>query len=223
MLTRIDVVHIANTYGCIFVWIRFWDSLRLSTVVCIELAVSNGISMSEKPPSKDTLEALDFIVNVLKEHEKDLDKLISELGNVTEQLGATGGLSGKVEKVEERITGLQNEISGLVSYLSASRGERAVSAQSEAKREAMPVDAMRGPPVLVKCVHWEDFLGLAFQAETVSFRTKEAEKTFQADALKGNQIVTYRGEIPKLSSLMKAWLSKQLEAPEKKTLEGTLE
>jgi len=36
---RIDVVHISNTYGCVFVWIRFWDSLCLSTVVGIELSV----------------------------------------------------------------------------------------------------------------------------------------------------------------------------------------
>src|SRR4030043_1801740 len=80
--------------------------------------------MSRKPQGKDeALEALDFIVNVLKEHEKDLDRLINELGTVTEQLGATGELSGKVEKVEERITGLQNEITNLISYLSASPRE----------------------------------------------------------------------------------------------------
>jgi len=34
--------------------------------------------MSKKIPSKDeALEALDFIVSVLKEHEKDLDRLIT--------------------------------------------------------------------------------------------------------------------------------------------------
>ena len=43
--------------------------------------------MSEKAPSKDeAFEALDFIVNVLKEHEKDLDKLVSELDTVAGQL-----------------------------------------------------------------------------------------------------------------------------------------
>ena len=58
--------------------------------------------MAKNPQSKDeALETLDFIVNVLKEHEKDLDKLINELATVTEQLGETGELSGKVEKVEE--------------------------------------------------------------------------------------------------------------------------
>jgi len=56
----------------------------------------------------------------------------------------------------------------------------------------------------------------------LSFMVKEAEKTFQADALKGNQIVTYSGEIPKFAALLKMWLSKQLEIPEKKILEGVL-
>jgi hypothetical protein len=34
--------------------------------------------------------------------------------------------------------------------------------------------------------------------------------------------VTYSGEIPKLAALLKMWLSKQLEIPEKKILEGVL-
>ena len=75
--------------------------------------------MSRKPQSKDeALEALDFIVNVLKEHEKDLDKLIGELATVTEALGATSELNTKVEKIEERITGLQNEITNLINFIS---------------------------------------------------------------------------------------------------------
>ena len=82
--------------------------------------------MSKKPQSKDeALEALDFIVNVLKEHEKDLDRLINELGTVTDALGETGELTCKVEKVEDRINGLQNEITSLVNYLSASPRETA--------------------------------------------------------------------------------------------------
>jgi hypothetical protein len=80
--------------------------------------------MSHKPQSKDeALEALDFIVNVLKEHEKDLDRLIGELGTVTEQIGVSGDLTGKVEKVEEKVNGLQNEITNLISCLSASPRE----------------------------------------------------------------------------------------------------
>jgi hypothetical protein len=182
--------------------------------------------MSKKPKSKDeALEALDFIVNVLKEHEKDLDRLISELGTVTEALGETGELSSKVEKVEERISGLQNEINGLVNYLSASPRETPVltsDQKTEVVQASMQTGVMHGPPVILRCKQWDDFKTLAFQAQTLSFMYKEADKTFQADALKGNQIITYSGELPKLTALLKMWLSKQLEIPEQKILEGVL-
>jgi hypothetical protein len=182
--------------------------------------------MSKKPKSKDeALEALDFIVNVLKEHEKDLDRLINELGSVTDALGETGELTCKVEKVEERINGLQNEITGLVKYLSTSPQQApatASAAVAEPKTEAVQASVMHGPPVILRCKQWEDFQTLASQAQTLSFMYKDADKTFQADALKGNQIVTYSGELPKLAALLKMWLSKQLEVPEKKILEGVL-
>jgi uncharacterized coiled-coil protein SlyX len=181
--------------------------------------------MSKKLPSKDeALEALDFIVNVLKEHEKDLDRLINELGNMTERLGDTGELSGKIEKVEERLTTLQNEIANLITYLSASHEAPLVPLQTtqEQKPEALQVREMRGPPVILRCKQWEDFQALAHQAQTLSFLYREAEKTFQVDALKDNQIITYSGELPKQISLLKTWLSKQLDIPEKKILEGIL-
>jgi hypothetical protein len=192
--------------------------------------------MSKKLPSKDeALEALDFIVNVLKEHEKDLDRLINELGNITEQLGVTGELTGKVEKVEQKISGLQNEIGGLINYLSTSPRE-APSVNKEPQRNepiqtnvmATPISAMpnmpmmQGPPVILRCKQWEDFLTLACQSQTLSFMIKEAEKTFQADAIKNNQIVTYNGEFPKIALLLKSYLAKQLEVSEKRILEGVL-
>jgi small-conductance mechanosensitive channel len=182
-------------------------------------------AMSKKAPSKDeALEALDFIVNVLKEHEKDLDRLINDLGSMTERLGDTGELSGKIEKVEERLTTLQNEIANLITYLSVSREAPAIPAQStqEQRAEALQVRELHGPPVILRCKQWEDFQTLAYQAQTLSFLYREAEKTFQVDALKSNQIVTYSGELPKNTSLLKTWLSKQLDIPEKKILEGIL-
>jgi chorismate-pyruvate lyase len=188
--------------------------------------------MSKRPQSKDeALEALDFIVNVLKEHEKDLDRLINELGTVTEQLGETGELSVKVEKVEDRISGLQNEINNLVNYLAASPKGGAPMPISKPQPQIMPeapqvqaqpVPVMHGPPVILRCKQWEDFQTLAVQAQTLSFMVKEAEKTFQVDALKGNQIITYSGELPKIASLLKIWLGRQLDVPEQKILEGVL-
>lgn len=194
--------------------------------------------MSRKIPSKDeALEALDFIVNVLKEHEKDLDRLINELGTVTERMGDTGELSGKVEKVEERLSTLQTEITNLISQLSSSREQTMrmtpqqqaqvsppLSSQLPSKPRADEdlVKEMRGPPVILRCKVWEDFQGVAVQAQTLSFMYREPEKIFQVDAVKDNQIITYSGPLPKEASLLKVWLSKQLEVPEKKILEGIL-
>ncbi len=182
--------------------------------------------MSKKSPSRDeALEAIDFIVNVLKEHEKDLDRLINELGTVTEKMGDTGELSGKVERVEERLNTLQNEISSLIAYISNPQNVPTTPLQTHAplrSEEVAPTRDVRGPPFILRCKQWEDFMTLATQAHTVSFLYRDAEKTFQVDALKGNQIVTYSGELPKPASLLKMWLSKQLGVEEKRILEGVL-
>jgi len=181
--------------------------------------------MSKKPPSRDeALEAIDFIVNVLKEHEKDLDKLINELGTVTERMGDTGELSGKVERVEERLGTLQNEITSLITYLSAPHETLTAPVTKPPERGddvAQPRE-IRGPPVILRCKQWEDFLNLGHEAQSVSFLYRDAEKTFQADALKNNQIITYSGELPKPTSLLKAWLARQLSVEEKRILEGIL-
>jgi hypothetical protein len=181
--------------------------------------------MSKKIPSKDeALEALDFIVNVLKEHEKDLDRLINELGTITERMGDTGELSGKVAKVEERLTTLQSEITNLITYLSASHDMPAAPPQVlNAQRSGdVQVRDIRGPAVILRCKQWEDFQALASQAQTLSYIFREAEKAFQVDAMKDNQIITYSGELPKYVPLLKSWLSRQLDIPEKQVLEGIL-
>lgn len=182
--------------------------------------------MPRKAPSKDeALEAVDFIINVLKEHEKDLDRLINELGTITERLGDAGEFSGKIEKVEERLTTLQNEITNLITYLSASREAPVIPTQApppEERAQALETREVRGPPVILRCKQWEDFRTLAHQAQNLSFMYKEAEKSFQVDALKDNQVITYSGELPKEASILKTWLSKQLDIPEKKILEGIL-
>jgi small-conductance mechanosensitive channel len=184
--------------------------------------------MSRKIPSKDeALEALDFIVSVLKEHEKDLDRLINELGNITEKMGDTGELSTKVEKVEERLSTLQAEITNLITFLSAPHEMPSAVSQSQplpgaGNKQIITTKETRAAPVILRCKQWEDFQTMATQAQTLSFLYREADKTFQVDAVKDNQIITYSGELPKHTSLLRAWLSKQLDVPEKKVLEGVL-
>ena len=219
---------IENTYSCVLVPIRFENSLRLFIKNDIDKPKGKLIAMSRKPPSKDeALEALDFIVNVLKEHEKDLDRLINELGTVAERMGDTGEISSKVEKVEERLTTLQNEITNLITYLSTTpQGAITLTAPAqqihEQAQEKPQTPETRGPPVILRCKQWEDFETLSFQAQTLSFMYREAEKNFQVDALKNGQIITYSGDLPKVTSLLKTWLAKRLDIPEKKVLEGIL-
>jgi len=178
--------------------------------------------LAKNPQSKDeALEALDFIVNVLKEHERDLDKLINELATVTEQMGDTGELSGKVEKIEEKINGLQREVANFLGYLSSTSKPMGVK---EVVHETIPTPTViaGNQPVVLRCKQWEDFQALALRAQTLSFNFKEEEKLFQADALKGCQIITYSGPLPKFSVILKSWLSKQLDVPERGILEGVL-
>jgi uncharacterized coiled-coil protein SlyX len=187
--------------------------------------------MTKKPSKDDALEALDFIINVLKEHEKDLDRLINELGKITERLGDTEEISEKVAKVEERLESLQNEVSNLISFLSAhpqttlesSAASTVTAIESTSKTvPAVASSQVRGPPVILRCKQWEDFKTLASHAETVSFLYKEADRTFQVDALKNGRIITYSGELPKSSELLKTWLTSELGIAETDILEGVL-
>ena len=56
----------------------------------------------------------------------------------------------------------------------------------------------------------------------LTFTLKEAGQVFQAYALKGNQIITYAGTPPNFSIILKTWLSRQLDIPERNILEGFL-
>lgn len=164
--------------------------------------------MSKKPSKNQALEALDFIINVLKQHEKDLDRLISQLGKVTGRFSKGGEVPEKIGRVEERLASLQSEIAQLIKELSAPK--------------AFPVRGIRGPPVIVRCKQWEDFKTMAIGAETVSFLFKEAEKSFQADALKDGRVLTYNGEFPRDARLLKFWLARELKVSEENVFEGVL-
>ena len=183
--------------------------------------------LAKNPQSKEyALDTLDFILNVLKEHEKDLDKLINELATVTKQLGEIGELSSKLEKVEEKINNLQ-EVTNLIGYLSGGTPKETLPVfvkgrVDEAAQAASARVVQGGSYVILRCKHWGDFQTLAFQAQTLSFSHKDDEKVFQVDALKDSQIITYNGALPKFSSILRTWLSEQLDVAEKNIWEGDL-
>lgn len=196
--------------------------------------------MNKKPSKDDALEALDFIINVLKEHEKDLDRLINELGVITEKIGDKGENSEKIERVEQRLSLIQTELTELIKFLSIP-GEKPPAALEQAQKELQAVQAKaaeahsqtlaqaqtqpnfnRGPPVIVRCKQWEDFKLLAMGADTVSFLYKDSEKTFQADALKNGRVLTFNGALPENTKLLKTWLARELSTQEGRIFEGVL-
>jgi hypothetical protein len=192
-----------------------------------------NVTLAKNPQTKDdALEALDFIVNVLKEHEHDLDKLINELATITEQIGETGALNGKVEQVEEKIGKLQCEVTNLIGYLSAPLNETSIIVAKDQTTKDQKGQTTTAPPLsftqvgvslLMNCKKWQDFQSLAKHAETISFSYKEGEEIFHVEALKENKIVSHSGTLPEFSVLLKSLLSKQLEVAENNILEGTLE
>ena len=161
-----------------------------------------------KPNKNEALEAVDFIINVLKEHDKDLDRLIGELDKIAGKFGQTGEVPNKITQVEERLASLQSEVSRLIKELSSSKD--------------LPAYGVRGLSVIVRCKQWEDFKVLANHAETVSFLFKEAEKSFQADALKEGRVLTYNSEFPRDNKLLKFWLARELNVSEENVFEGVL-
>lgn len=181
------------------------------------------MAKKKPPPKNETLEALDFVVNVLKEHENDLDRLINELGTVMASFGKSGEMTERIERVEDRLTTLQNEISGLIKFLS-SPDQRSVSLPTSPSQRSvsLPSTSSARAPVIVRCRQWNDFKTMAKGADTVSFLFREAERNFQADALKNGRVLTYSGDLPKDTSLLKMWLARELEVAEETIFEGIL-
>jgi len=71
-----------------------------------------------KPQSKyEVLEALNLIMKTLKEREKVLVRLITELDKTTEILSEVGESYEKIEKVEEQLSTIQSEISNLINFV----------------------------------------------------------------------------------------------------------
>lgn len=186
--------------------------------------------MADNDRSKDkSLEALDFIINVLREHEQNLDKSIDQLATVTEQIGETDTLNANLKKAEEKLDYLLKEVTSLAGYLENSPKEVAPTERKERELHtnsspaASPAVLQAGLSIIMQCTMWEDFQILAIHPQTLTFSYNENEKVFQASALKGNQLITYAGALPSFPLILKMWLSRNLEIAEQNIFEGQLD
>ena len=187
--------------------------------------------MADNSSSNDkSLETLDFIINVLKEHEINLDKTIDELSTVVEPMGDTAAaLKSKVEESDEKLNNLQKGIANLIAYMSnnSKKSLPVELKQQESQIEAAPLASLTvsqcKPSSILRCIQWSDFQGLAMHPQKLFFSCKEDEKVFQINAITGNQMITYEGALPTFSIILKKWLSGQLNINEQDILEGFLE
>jgi hypothetical protein len=182
--------------------------------------------MTDDTGSRDrSFEALDFIINVLKEHEKNLDRSIHNLATVTQQKGDTNILNGKVEIFEAKVNNLQKDVTTLISVLS-NRLKEDLPTTGAKKKETQTIHALlpasikEDSSMILYCRGWGDFEVLASKAQTLFFSYTEDNKLFQADALSGKQIITYVGPLPSFATILKTWLSQKLDITERNIIEG---
>jgi archaellum component FlaC len=75
--------------------------------------------MAQNPDSNDRyVEALDFIITFLRDHERKLDKLNNQLSNVVDGLGGFKGLSKKLDNLDGELDVLEKELARLVAVYS---------------------------------------------------------------------------------------------------------
>jgi hypothetical protein len=183
--------------------------------------------MSENPSPRDkALEALDFIINVLKEHEQTLDESIGELATVTEQVGKIDQINGKIEGIEDKISSLQKEIASLSRFISNAPRETICGEPKKIQPKTLSAEAQLamngGSPMVLNCKQWSAFQAFATHAQTLTFVVKAEEKTFEVKAINGNQIFIYNGPLPEFSSMLATYLNQQLDVPKQSIIEGAL-
>jgi hypothetical protein len=186
--------------------------------------------MAKTHGAKDKhVEALDFIINVLKEHEKMLDKSIHELAMVTEQLDNIDALNYKLGKVEEKISIIQEELTNIASgRLNVANEALQVAlkeeeTQTQATSAKSPALVQGASTLILNCKQWGDFAVSANHSQMLFFSYEEDERVFRANTLKGKQMIRYTGALPNLSIIFKTWLSRQLDITEMSILEGFLD
>lgn len=184
--------------------------------------------MSEKQRSnQESLEVLDFIVMVLKEHEKDLDELVNKIGALSKGFGKKGKLNKKIDNIEERIDKVEKDFGYIANFFSQTYEKPNLTTEIAPidKRPVYDPQQSSKPtsvttPIILNCKQWEDFKELAKNSQQLSFMLKEG--SFQVHALKDNRIITFSGDFPKLNLLLRTWLSTELISPVDKIFEGIL-
>lgn len=127
--------------------------------------------MSPNSEFRERIDTLDLIINVLKEHEKMLDRLAERLEGIADRL-KTREASGK--EIRDSLSLIENEISSLseafsrLSFVKVPESARLVS---------------------VQCKEWKDFRAKSRGARRVAFDLEE--KVFTVSSLSNEEVFNY--------------------------------
>jgi len=189
--------------------------------------------MPKKPDFQiDTSNSLEFVASSIKENNETMDLLLKEMRNISDRIGDVCELT-TFKRIEEKINDVQSGIRNLrdntqaqVSLAPARAAQPAAPAPKttmpEPQQNLPPPPELLNPGLVVRYKDWQDFFAFASGAQTVAFGYREADRTFEVDALKNNQVAVYIGEMPKTATLLKIFLSKQLGISAEKVFEGAI-
>ena len=63
--------------------------------------------------SNEKTDAIGFVVSVLEQHEKEFDRLIYKLSEITEQLRESERVVCRIEAIDKELENLRNEVSNM--------------------------------------------------------------------------------------------------------------
>jgi hypothetical protein len=160
---------------------------------------------------------LDQLLSLLKENSEDLSILLVEVRKISDRVADICELTS-LKRVEEKITLLENEIRALTNHAFAPLVATSTQTTETTKSESDLIEDSQsgGSTIVLVCNNWNDFQEFAANAQTMYFSYQRASKIFEAEALKGNKVVTYTGEEPTLDLLLKLWLKGRGEISENK-------
>ncbi|RLF13577.1 MAG: hypothetical protein DRJ97_07815 [Thermoprotei archaeon] len=194
-------------YHSFATFIKWYKASFDSAVGMINQSRGGGLSNGE-----NALNALDLIINVLKDHEKELDKLVNELKGLVQKLSLLEGLVRKVEDIDRRLS-IAEPVTRVVEPV-----------KPVVEAEKPPTPAPYGPPSTLRFKSWEEFREMASGGEVVSYvvREEDEEQVLEVEVLKGRLLLVYSGSVPEVKSLIKSWLSRELEVPKTNVFEGSI-
>jgi hypothetical protein len=154
-------------------------------------------------------ESPNTVTYVLQEYNEYLGGLVSKLNNIIEKLNKLDGTQEwgwKIRKAEERLCAIEAELSEFIDQFSL---------------QASSIDSYV-PSMTIRYKKWEDFKTQSTNATLISFLLQKEERIFQVYSLKEGKILTYTGEFPQQTKLLRSWLSNELDTPSEKIVEGVL-